>query len=55
VLTASGRKLWERVTPRYLEVVRQVTRSLPERRMRETIAILRQLETSAAEWQLPSD
>jgi DNA-binding MarR family transcriptional regulator len=55
VLTPAGRKLWERVTPRYLEVVRQVTRGLPEKRMREMVAILRRLEESAGAWELPSD
>jgi DNA-binding MarR family transcriptional regulator len=53
VLTPAGRKLWGRVTPRYLDVVRQVTRGIPERRLRESVALLRQLEHAAAEWQLP--
>lgn len=53
VLTPSGRKLWERVTPRYLDVVRQVTRDLSEKRVRETTETLRQLERAATQWQLP--
>ena len=54
VLTAAGRKLWAEVTPRYLEVVRQVTRDLPVRRMNDTLATLRHLERAAGEWKLPS-
>lgn len=53
VLTPAGRTLWEEVTPRYLAVVRQVTRELPERRQRETLATLRHLERAAGEWKLP--
>lgn len=54
VLTPAGRKLWEEVTPRYLAVVRQVTRGLPAARMQETLTTLRQLERAAAEWTLPA-
>lgn len=54
VLTPAGRKLWAEVTPRYLAVVRQVTADLPARRMRDTLATLRQLEHAAAKWQLPA-
>lgn len=54
VLTPAGRKLWEDVTPRYRAVVRQVTRGLPERRLKETLTALRQLERAAAEWTLPA-
>ena len=53
VLTPAGRALWQRVTPRYLAVVRQVTRPLPARRVQDTINTLRQLEQAAAEWTLP--
>lgn len=52
VLTAAGRKLWEEVTPRYQSVVRQVTRGLGERQMREALGLLQQLERAAAEWKL---
>lgn len=55
VLTPSGRRLWERVTPRYLAVVRQVTRSVPEKRAREAAALLQRLEQAAAVWQLPAE
>lgn len=55
LLTPAGRKLWEKVTPRYQAVVAQVTRAVPERRMREVVAVLRELERAAGEWTLPAD
>lgn len=55
VLTAAGRRLWDEVTPRYLDVVRQVTRALPRRRIKETLATLRHLEQAAPHWQLPEN
>jgi DNA-binding MarR family transcriptional regulator len=54
VLTPAGRRLWKRVTPLYLDVVRQVTRGIPDRQMRETLAILQGLEKAATTWQLSS-
>lgn len=54
VLTPEGRKLWERVTPQFLSVVRQVTGGLSERRMKETLLALRDLEQAAAKWKLNS-
>jgi DNA-binding MarR family transcriptional regulator len=53
VLTPKGRKLWASVTPRYLAVVRQVTRGIPEIRMRQAVGLLQQLEKAATRWQLP--
>lgn len=55
VLTPAGQELWEKVTPQYLAVVKQVTQGIPERRMRDTLASLRELETAAAKWILPAD
>ena len=52
VLTRAGQQLWREVTPRYLAVVKQVTRDLSERRMRETLATLRHLEAEATRWTL---
>ncbi|MEO5957668.1 MAG: MarR family transcriptional regulator [Opitutaceae bacterium] len=49
-LTATGRRLWEKVQPLYVDVLRQVTRGLPPRRMRECLETLQQLEASAANW-----
>jgi DNA-binding MarR family transcriptional regulator len=54
VLTASGRKLWEQITPRYLEVVRQVTAGISAKQMREVVTLLQRLEAAAPKWQLPS-
>ncbi len=52
-LTPAGRKLWSTVEPRYHQVVAQVTRRIPRRRMHECIALLQQLETAAGKWELP--
>lgn len=52
VLTPTGRKLWEAITPRYLAVVRQVTGGLSQRRMKEMREALLQLERAAGEWKL---
>ena len=50
LLTADGRRLWAEVAPRYEAAVRQVTTGLTERRVRESIALLRALEENAAKW-----
>lgn len=54
VLTPKGRALWEKVTPRYLEVVAQVTAGIPVRSLRECSALLRRLEQAAGKWELRS-
>jgi MarR family 2-MHQ and catechol resistance regulon transcriptional repressor len=54
VLTEAGRRLWAEVTPRYMEVVRQVTADLSAKRLTETRAALRKLETAAGRWALPA-
>lgn len=53
VTTAAGRKLWEEVTPRYLDVVGQVTGALSEKQMQDCLTALRVLEAAAAAWTLP--
>lgn len=53
VLTPAGRELWEKVTPLYHEVVRQVTRDLSERRIGDALGVLRHLENAATAWKLP--
>lgn len=53
VFTPAGRKLWETVIPAYAAAVNHLTRDLTERRMRETLAVLRQFEQDAAAWQSP--
>ena len=53
VLTPAGRALWEKVTPLYHDVVRQVTCDLSDRRTGEALAALQHLEKAAGEWRLP--
>lgn len=55
LLTAAGRELWEKVTPQYHDVVRQVTHGLSARQMQEALAALRHLERTATEWKLPAN
>ena len=50
LLTTEGRKLWAAVEPRYAAAIRQVTRGMNPRRVREAIGLLRALETKAASW-----
>ena len=54
VLTPAGKKLWEAVTPQYLEVVRQVTAALTERSMKDALTVLKHLEQVATQWKLPA-
>lgn len=54
-LTPDGRRLWEKVSPRYAAVVGQVTRSLTERQVRDTLIVLGQLKTGATTWKLPRE
>lgn len=55
VVTPAGRALWEKVTPHYLAAVQQVTRDLSERRLRDTLSNLRELEASAAKWRVAAE
>jgi DNA-binding MarR family transcriptional regulator len=52
-LTASGRKLWQKVAPAYADVVRQVTDRLGERQMRDAVALLATLREDATRWVAP--
>lgn len=52
-LTTSGRRLWERVSPRYLDVVAQVTKGLNAKQAQATLQALKQLQEGAARWTLP--
>lgn len=54
-LTAEGRRIWEKVSPRYEAVAGQVTRNLTDRQVRDTLAVLGQLRTGATAWKLPPD
>ncbi len=51
-LTAAGRKLWEKVSPRYLAVVAQVTRGMTVKQMTASTALLRQMAQAATQWKL---
>jgi DNA-binding MarR family transcriptional regulator len=53
-LTVTGRKLWEKVQPLYVEVVGQLTRGVSPKRMRDCLGTLRHLEASAVNW-MPGD
>ncbi|MBI5769966.1 MAG: MarR family transcriptional regulator [Verrucomicrobia bacterium] len=50
VLTADGRRLWSVVAPLYLEALRDVTRGLNPKRMRESTQLLQSLEAGAGRW-----
>lgn len=50
VLTPGGRRLWSEVAPLYLKAVRDVTRGLDPRTMRECTVLLESLEAGAARW-----
>ena len=54
-LTPAGRKLWEKIHPRYAAVVAQVTAALSVRRMNECLETLRTLKAAAAQWKLPQE
>ena len=51
-LTPAGRSLWQKITPLYLDVVVQITRELPAKRMQDGLDILRRLESGAVAWKL---
>ncbi len=52
-LTAAGRRLWSEVSPRYAEVVAQVTAGLGEQQARATLKVLQKLREGAVAWSLP--
>ena len=54
-LTGSGRRLWEKVSPGYDSVVRQVSGRLSERQMRDGIAMLATLREDAVRWTLAQE
>ena len=49
-LTAEGRKLWQKVLPEYVAVVRRVTAAVPAADLKRTLGTLQQLETATREW-----
>lgn len=52
-LTPAGRRIWERVQPKFVEVVAQVTAAVDDRTARSTLIALKHLQSGAAEWRLP--
>lgn len=55
VLTAKGRKLWEKVAPLYQRVVEQVTAGLEAKQIQGTLGLLNELRTKAVAWTLPEE
>ncbi len=53
-LTPEGRALWAKARPLYLDVVAQITRGVPPKRLHDCLATLRQLEAGAGAWKLPA-
>jgi DNA-binding MarR family transcriptional regulator len=51
-ITAAGKRLWADVSPRYQEVVIQVTKGLTEKEVRAALIVLQRLQDGAASWQL---
>ena len=49
-LTAEGRKLWQKVLPEYVAVVRRVTAAVPAADLKRTLGTLQQLETATRAW-----
>jgi len=49
-LTAEGRKLWQKVLPEYVAVVRRVTAAVPATDLKRTLGTLQQLEAATREW-----
>ncbi|MBC8009221.1 MAG: MarR family transcriptional regulator [Burkholderiales bacterium] len=52
-LTATGKKLWQKVAPGYADVVAQVTARLGEKDMGETLRLLEVLREDATRWVAP--
>lgn len=52
-LTASGRKLWQKVEPIYADVVEQVAGGLREKQIADTVALLSALRERAHRWTEP--
>ena len=52
-LTASGRRVWEKVSPAYEAVVLQVAGALTQKQARETVEVLSRLQAGATAWRLP--
>ncbi len=53
MLTPSGRRLWEKISPAYEAVVLQVVDGLTDKQANATLSGLKQLQTGAVAWRLP--
>lgn len=53
-LTPTGKKLWQKVTPAYADVVAQVTKRLNEREIHAALALLETLREDATKWVEPA-
>ncbi len=53
MLTPSGRRLWEKISPAYEAVVLQVVDGLSEKQANVTLLGLKQLQSGAVAWRLP--
>lgn len=51
-LTPAGRKIWQKVQPKFAEAVVQVTAELDEKTVRAALVVLKQLQAGAAGWNL---
>lgn len=49
-LTRAGRRMWERILPRYMEAVKEVTAEFSLEEMKRTVEILEKLDKSARDW-----
>lgn len=55
VLTGAGRRLYEKIAPRYEAVVLQVIAQVPERQAAAVVAVLAKLRAGAEAWRLPEE
>lgn len=53
-LTPAGKKLWEKVSPDYADVVLQVTKRLKEKEVKSTLSVLELLREDATKWIEPA-
>lgn len=51
-LTPAGRRIWQKVQPRFAQAVGEVTAGLDEKAVRAALVVLKQLQAGAAGWNL---
>ncbi len=54
-LTPAGRRIWEKVQPKFAEVVALVTSAVDDRTARTTLVALKHLQSGAADWRLAGE